>query len=127
MRLYIYNLHVCMYVSTYLPIYHIYLPIYHPFVHSSIYQFIHLSVFFFERIFLCSSGFPGTHSVDQVYIKLRELRTSASKLLTIKISTITIKFLPNMTLLCVYYIVYWSIYNRLLISNVNLNYIFVLF
>jgi hypothetical protein len=39
---------------------------------------------FFETGFLCSPGCPGTHSVDQAGLKLRNLPASASQVLGLK-------------------------------------------
>jgi hypothetical protein len=39
---------------------------------------------FFETGFLCSPGCPGTHFVDQVGLKLRNLPASASQVLELK-------------------------------------------
>jgi hypothetical protein len=35
-------------------------------------------VFFLDRVSLCSPGCPGTHSVDQAGLKLRDLSASAT-------------------------------------------------
>jgi hypothetical protein len=44
-----------------------------------------LFLFFFgDRVSLCSSGCPGTHSVDQAGLKLRNLPASASQVLGLK-------------------------------------------
>ena len=40
--------------------------------------------FFWDRVSLCSPGCPGTHSVDQVGLKLRNLPASASRVLGLK-------------------------------------------
>jgi hypothetical protein len=45
------------------------------------------SIFFFlfrDRVFLCSPGCPGTHSVDHAGLKLRNLPASASRVLGLK-------------------------------------------
>jgi hypothetical protein len=39
---------------------------------------------FFERVSLCSPGCPGTHSVDQAGLELRNLPASASQVLGLK-------------------------------------------
>jgi hypothetical protein len=39
---------------------------------------------FFETEFLCSPGCPGTHSVDQADLELRNLPASASRVLGLK-------------------------------------------
>jgi hypothetical protein len=56
--------------------------------------FFSLLSFFFglvfqDRVSLCSSGCPGTHSVDQAGLKLRNLPSSASQLLGLKACTTT--------------------------------------
>jgi hypothetical protein len=40
---------------------------------------------FRDRVSLCSSGCPGTHSVDQAGLKLRNLPASASQVLGLKV------------------------------------------
>jgi hypothetical protein len=42
---------------------------------------------FRDRVSLCSSGCPGTHSVDQAGIELRNLPASASQVLGLKVCT----------------------------------------
>jgi hypothetical protein len=39
---------------------------------------------FQDRVFLCSSGCPGTHSVDQAGLDLRNPSASASQVLELK-------------------------------------------
>jgi hypothetical protein len=46
-------------------------------------------VFFQDRVFLCSLGCPGTHSVDQAGLKLRNLPVSASQVMGLKVCTTT--------------------------------------
>jgi hypothetical protein len=52
--------------------------------------FIYLTLFLFfvlvfrERVFLCSPGCPGTHSVDQAGLELRNPPASASRVLGLK-------------------------------------------
>ena len=41
--------------------------------------------FFRDRVFLCSSGCPGTHFVDQAGLELRNLPDSASQVLGLKV------------------------------------------
>jgi hypothetical protein len=41
-------------------------------------------VFFRDRVSLCSPGCPGTHSVDQADLKLRNSPASASQVLGLK-------------------------------------------
>jgi hypothetical protein len=43
---------------------------------------------FRDRVSLCSPGCPGTHSVDQAGLELRNLPTSASRVLGLKACTI---------------------------------------
>jgi hypothetical protein len=45
--------------------------------------------FFFDSISLCSPDCPGTHSVDQAGLKLRNLPASASQVLGLKACAIT--------------------------------------
>jgi hypothetical protein len=44
---------------------------------------------FRDRVSLCSPGCPGTHSVDQASLELRNLPASASKVLGLKACTTT--------------------------------------
>jgi hypothetical protein len=53
------------------------------FTYLFIYLFIYLLVFQ-DRVSLCSSGCPGTHSVNQAGFKLRNLPASASQMLGLK-------------------------------------------
>jgi hypothetical protein len=47
--------------------------------------FVFVFVFvFWDRVFLCSRGCPGTHSVDQAGLELRNLPASASQVLRLK-------------------------------------------
>jgi hypothetical protein len=47
-------------------------------------------IFFFQdRVSLCTAGCPGTHSVDHVGLKLRDLPASASSVLGLKACTTT--------------------------------------
>jgi hypothetical protein len=47
--------------------------------------FVCLFVFVFgDRVLLCSLGCPGTHSVDQAGLELRNLPASASRVLGLK-------------------------------------------
>jgi hypothetical protein len=51
------------------------------------YIFVFVFVFLFvfrDRVSLCSPGCPGTHSVDQAGLKLRNLPASASRVLGLK-------------------------------------------
>jgi hypothetical protein len=52
-------------------------------------------VCFFERVFLCSSGCPGTHSVDQAGLKLGNSPASASQVLGLKACTTTPGPMPS--------------------------------
>jgi hypothetical protein len=45
--------------------------------------------FFRDRVSLCSPGCPGTHSVDQAGLELRNLPASASRVLGLKACTTT--------------------------------------
>jgi hypothetical protein len=44
---------------------------------------------FQDRVSLCSPGCPGTHSVDQVGLELRNVPASASQLLGLKVCATT--------------------------------------
>jgi hypothetical protein len=48
-----------------------------------------LFVVFRDRVSLCSPGCPGTLSVDQAGLKLRNLPASASQVLGLKVCTTT--------------------------------------
>jgi hypothetical protein len=54
-----------------------------------------LFVFFRDRVFLYSPGCPGTHFVDQVGLKLRNLPASASQGLGLKACTTTAQIPPH--------------------------------
>jgi hypothetical protein len=54
----------------------------------SFYSFFFLV--FQDRVPLCSPGSPGTHSVDQAGLKLRNLPASASQVLELKSCTTTV-------------------------------------
>jgi hypothetical protein len=45
---------------------------------------VNMFVVFRDRVSLCSPGCPGTHSVDQAGLELRNLRASASQVLELK-------------------------------------------
>jgi hypothetical protein len=51
--------------------------------------FFFFSGFFRDRVSLYSPGCPGTHSVDQAGLELRNLPASASQVLGLKACTIT--------------------------------------
>ena len=69
----------------------IFLCIFHiPFLHFFCFIFGVLFCFvFWDRVSLCSSGCPGTHSVDQAGLKLRNPPASASQVLGLKACTTT--------------------------------------
>jgi hypothetical protein len=46
-------------------------------------------LFFHHRVSLCSPGCPGTHSVDQAGLKLRNPPASASRVLGLKVCATT--------------------------------------
>jgi hypothetical protein len=46
--------------------------------------FLFLILIFKDRVSLCSPGCPGTHSVEQAVLELRDLPASASCVLGIK-------------------------------------------
>jgi hypothetical protein len=54
-------------------------------IHLDIYLFIYLFIYFLlvfpDRVSLYSPGCPGTHSVDQAGLELRNLPASASQVL----------------------------------------------
>jgi hypothetical protein len=57
------------------------------YVHSShIYNY---TFFFLDRVSLCNPGCPGTHSVDQASLKLRNPPASASQVLGLKVCATT--------------------------------------
>ena len=49
--------------------------------------FLFVCFVFRDRVSLCSPGCPGTHSVDQAGLKLRNLPASASQVLGLKVCT----------------------------------------
>jgi hypothetical protein len=50
----------------------------------------YLFLVYWDRISLCSPGYPGTHSVDQARLELRDLPASASRVLGIKACATTV-------------------------------------
>jgi hypothetical protein len=48
-------------------------------------------LFFRDRVSLCSPGCPGTHSVDQAGLKLRNLPASASRVQGLKVCATTVR------------------------------------
>jgi hypothetical protein len=55
-----------------------------------IYLFIYLFLVFQDRVSLYSPDCPGTHSVDQVGLELRNLPASASQVLELKACATTV-------------------------------------
>jgi hypothetical protein len=51
--------------------------------------FLFLFLFFWDRVSLCSPGCPGTHSVDQAGLELRNPPSSASRVLGLRACTTT--------------------------------------
>jgi hypothetical protein len=51
--------------------------------------------FFWDRVSLCSLGCPGTHSVDQAGLELRNLPASASQVLGLKACATTARPYSN--------------------------------
>jgi hypothetical protein len=66
---------------------------------------------FWDRVSLCSPGCPGTHSIDQVSLKLRNLPASASQVLGLKACATTpgcfFVFLSCVFIVLYLYIVYF--------------------
>jgi hypothetical protein len=60
---------------------------------------IHLFCFclfvFRDRVSLCSPGCPGTHSVDQAGLELRNLPAFASQVLGLKACATTARLIPS--------------------------------
>jgi hypothetical protein len=54
-----------------------------------LFYFLFLFGFFRDRVSLCSPGCPGTHSVDQAGLELRNLPASAAQVLGLKACTTT--------------------------------------
>jgi hypothetical protein len=52
-------------------------------------NFLLLLLFFWDRVSLCRPGCPGTHSVDQAGLQLRNPPASASQVLGLKACTTT--------------------------------------
>jgi hypothetical protein len=50
---------------------------------------MYVFLFFWDRVSLCSPGGPGTHSVDQAGLELRNPPASASQVLGLKVYTTT--------------------------------------
>jgi hypothetical protein len=57
-------------------------------------------LFFQDRVSLCSPGCPGTHSVDQAGLKLRNLPVSASQVLGLKACNTTAQL--GFVLICLF-------------------------
>ena len=55
-----------------------------------LFPFFFFLLFFLDRVSLYSPGCPGTHSVDQAVLKLRNLPASASQVLELKACTTTL-------------------------------------
>jgi hypothetical protein len=51
--------------------------------------FVFVLFVFQDRVSLCSPGCPGTHSVDQAGLDLRNLPASASRVLGLKTCAVT--------------------------------------
>jgi hypothetical protein len=51
-------------------------------------------LFVCDRVSLCSPGYPGTHSVDQAGLELRNLPASASQVLGLKACATTARLIP---------------------------------
>jgi hypothetical protein len=71
--------------------------------------FVCLFVFFFvfvfgDRVFLYRPGCPGTHSVDQAGLELRNPPASASQVLGLKVSTTTSGFGANLFCFLLFYL-----------------------
>jgi hypothetical protein len=64
----------------------------HTFSLSTSPSFIYLFIFYQDRVSLCSPGCPGTHSVNQAGLKLRNLPASASQVLELKVCATTAQF-----------------------------------
>ncbi|CAO2627870.1 hypothetical protein LEMLEM_LOCUS19714 [Lemmus lemmus] len=52
---------------------------------------LHSSFVFQDKVCLCSSGCPGTHSVDQAGLELRDSPAFAPQVLELKVCTTTIR------------------------------------
>jgi hypothetical protein len=57
-----------------------------------VFVFIFLVLVFRDRVSLYSPGCPGTHSVDQAGLELRNLPASASQVLGLKVCATTSSF-----------------------------------
>jgi hypothetical protein len=71
--------------------------------------FIFLFLFFClfgDRVSLCSPGCPGTHSVDQAGLELRNSPASASEVLGVKACTTTTQLLISFFSLFIYLFIY---------------------
>jgi hypothetical protein len=65
--------------------------------------FVCLFVWVFgDRVSLCSPGCPGTHSVDQVGLKLRNLPASASQVLGLKACATTAQLMAAFIVICLF-------------------------
>jgi hypothetical protein len=57
-----------------------------PFLSFFIFLSLFLYCFFLDRVSLCSPGCPGTHSVEQTVLELRNPPASASQVQGLKVS-----------------------------------------
>jgi hypothetical protein len=101
-------------------------------IHIYIYYFFVVVFVFQDRVSLCSSGYPGTHSVDQAGLELRNLPASASQVLGLKACATTAQLYITYIymhisiiyyIICIYYIyVHVYIYYILLHTHIHIYY-----
>jgi hypothetical protein len=63
---------------------------------NHLYQQFLLLLVFRDRVSLCSPGCPGTHSVDQAGLELRNPPASASRVLGLKACATTPGYIPKL-------------------------------
>jgi hypothetical protein len=61
-----------------------------------VFCFFWFGLVFQDRVSLCSPGCPGTHSVDQAGLELRNLPASASQVLGLKACATTAWLIPSL-------------------------------
>jgi hypothetical protein len=64
------------------------------------------ALFFPDRVSLCNPGCPGTHSVDQAGLKLRNPPASASQVLVLQACTTTARHVLFFKHLFIYLFIY---------------------
>jgi hypothetical protein len=75
---------------------------------ATLFVCLFVCLFFRDRVSLGSPGCPGTHSVDQAGLKLRDLPASASQVLGLKVCATTARLLFLFVCLASTIFDYWN-------------------